>query len=77
MCDTFEAVGECSGANSKEIMKDHLSRMFRPLLMTDVIIGMYYLCVLKLSPDYDNRELGIGGGILVKAISRVCGRTEK
>jgi hypothetical protein len=31
----------------------------------------YFLCVLRLAPDYENIEIGIGNEILMKAISKV------
>ena len=34
----------------------------------------YYVCILKIAPDYEVNELGIGKEILLKAISKSCGR---
>lgn len=37
----------------------------------------YYFSILKIAPDYELNELGVGKEILMKAISKSTGRTEK
>lgn len=34
----------------------------------------YYVCILKIAPDYELNELGVGKEILMKAISKSSGR---
>lgn len=38
---------------------------------------VYYLCTMRLAPDYLGQETGVGEAIIVKAISRATGRTDK
>lgn len=53
--------------------------MFKSLIRqsTDDLIRGYWLSILKIGPDYERYELGIGKEILMKAISKSCGMSEK
>lgn len=75
----FEEVSKCKGENSKEAQKNILSNVFKTiiLLRPDHLIMTYYLCILKIAPDYVPSELGIGNEILTKSISKITGRSEK
>ena len=35
----------------------------------------YYFCILKVAPDYELNELGIGREIIIKIISSISGRS--
>jgi len=50
--------------------------MFRSIILLNPsqLIYSYYFCILKIAPDYEVNELGIGKEILLKAISKSCGR---
>ena len=75
----FEEVSKCKGENSKEAQKTIMSNIFRSVinLRPDHLIMTYYLCILKTTPDYVPSELGVGNEILMKSISKICGRSEK
>ena len=40
----------------------------------DTLLQTVYLCINRLSPDYEGIELGIGESLLIKAISESTGR---
>jgi hypothetical protein len=42
----------------------------------DLVMG-YWLSVMKIGPDYEKNELGIGKEILIKAVAKSCGMSEK
>ncbi|CAF4711367.1 unnamed protein product, partial [Rotaria sp. Silwood2] len=46
-------------------------------LSSNDLVHCVYLCVNKLSPEYDGIELGIGETIIMKAIADSTGRTVK
>lgn len=75
----FEDVSKCKGENSKEFQKNILANIFKSiiLLRPDYLSMTYFLCILKLTPDYIPSELGIGNEILTKSISKISGRSEK
>ena len=75
----FEEVSKCKGENSKEAQKTILSNIFKSIiqLKPDHLMMTYYLCILKIAPDYVPSELGIGNEIMTKSISKITGRSEK
>lgn len=79
LATAFEEASKCKGENSKEFQKIILSNMFQSVifLKPDHLIMCYYLCILKVTPDYVPSETGIGNEILVKTVSKITGRSEK
>ena len=80
ICETFDAVSMLKGENSKEKIIDTLSNMFRSiiLLKPDQLASTYYFCIFRISPEYEGKnDIGVGGGTLMKAISKTSGRSEK
>jgi len=68
-----------SGKGSRKTMTLVLSNLIRLLLHSrpqDLVPTIYILCN-KVAPDYEESELGVGDGILMKTIGEVCGRSEK
>jgi GMP synthase PP-ATPase subunit len=79
ICETFEIISEIKGQNSKEKQKDILSKMFGTIYKNSRhnLEKAYYFCTLRLAPDYICKEIGIGDQIIIKALSKTTGRTEK
>ncbi|EGR33971.1 hypothetical protein IMG5_028790 [Ichthyophthirius multifiliis] len=79
LCDAFEIMQECKGQNSKQQMIQVISKVFRTILLLNPsqIYQAYMFCILKVAPDYEQNELGIGQEILLKAISTCSGKTPK
>ena len=44
--------------------------MFRSILLLtpDDMIPTYYFCILRIAPDYEHNELGIGKEIIKKSL---------
>ncbi|PWN53126.1 ATP-dependent DNA ligase [Violaceomyces palustris] len=55
-----------------EILTQLLVRVIRK--SPDNLLQVVYLCINRLCPDYEGLELGIGEGLLVKAIAQSTGR---
>ena len=53
--------------------------MFRSiiLLKPDELSQAYFLCILKIAPDYKSLELGVGNETIMKAIASSCGKSVK
>jgi len=67
-----------SGKGSRKTMTLVLSNMFRLLLYTQPkdLIATLYILINKVAPDYEQAELGVGDGLIVKTISEVFGRSD-
>lgn len=75
----YEKVGNYKGENSKNFQKTALCGLFKAFCKSNVedLIRAYLMSVIKLGPDYEKQELGVGREILTKAISKSCGKSEK
>ena len=53
--------------------------MFTKLMKesTEDLIRGYWLSIMKIGPDYEKNELGIGKEILLKSVVNNCGLNEK
>ena len=77
LCSALQQVSEQKGANSKEAMKDIMAKAFYQILQLkpSQLIQAYLFCIVKIGSDYEQAELGIGPGILVKSVSNTTGRS--
>mmetsp|Transcript_58518 Transcript_58518/g.154093 ORF Transcript_58518/g.154093 Transcript_58518/m.154093 type:complete len:804 (+) Transcript_58518:75-2486(+) len=67
-----------SGKGSRKTSTVVLTNMFRQVLYSrpqDLVPTIYILCN-KVAPDYEEAELGVGDGLLMKTICEVFGRSE-
>ena len=55
-------VENCKGQNSKDAIKEIIGNVFRSsiLLNPSELSSLFYFCIVKLSPDYEGLETGIG-----------------
>lgn len=62
LAELYEQVGELKGANSKEQIKELVAQTFLKILISkpQEFNPVYLFSVLRLGPDYENWELGIG-----------------
>ncbi|KAI2799067.1 tRNA ligase [Blomia tropicalis] len=73
LAKTFAEIEEHSGRlKSIQIMANYFCSVMH--LSPDDLVKSIYLCLNKVGPDYENIELGIGPGILIKALSESTGR---
>lgn len=47
------------------------------LLNPDLIVKTYYFAILKIAPDYELNELGIGDSLLKKVLQTSTGKSAK
>ncbi|KAH9409019.1 tRNA ligase [Tyrophagus putrescentiae] len=74
LAKTFAAIEEHSGRlKSIEIMSNYFCSVMH--LSPDDLVKSVYMCLNKVCPDYENIELGIGPGILHKALAESTGKT--
>ncbi|TPX42474.1 hypothetical protein SeMB42_g05004 [Synchytrium endobioticum] len=73
LCDTFDAVeATTKRLEIQSILTKYLLTVIRQ--SPDDLLQCVYLCINRLSPEYEGKELGIGESILIKAIAVATGR---
>ncbi|TPX30802.1 hypothetical protein SmJEL517_g05729 [Synchytrium microbalum] len=74
LCDMFEKVE----ATTKRLeIQAILTKFFVNVMRQSPkdLLQCIYLCINRLSPEYEGKELGIGESILMKAVGEATGRT--
>lgn len=67
-----------SGQGSRKKSTVILSNLFRVLLYSQPkdLVPTLYILINKVAPDYEESELGVGDGALIRAMCEVFGRSE-
>lgn len=75
----LQLIEKTEGKGSQTILVEIISNVFRSaLVMNPAEIGnLYYFFIVKLAPDYDALETGVGHEISVKAVAKACGKLPK
>ena len=47
------------------------------LLSPKELPDLFYFFIVKLAPDYEGLETGIGHELLLKAVAKACGKSPK
>ena len=70
-------VENCKGFNSKDQAKEIIGNVFRTAIVNnrEELADLFYFFIVKLSPDYDGLETGIGHEQMVKAVATACGKS--
>lgn len=77
IADAFELVAKKSGQNSQEYKKEIMAKVFELVLekAPSDLVSVYDFCLLRTNVLWLQRDLGIGGQTLTKAVVTVTGRT--
>lgn len=69
----------CKGKNSKDAIKEIVANVFRStmLLAPNEAPDLFYFFCVKLGPDYEAPETGIGIELLSNAVAKACGKSLK
>lgn len=67
------------GEKSKDVIKEIISNVFRTaiVLSPSELVSLFYFFIVKLAPDYIGNETGVGDGLLLKAVAKASGRSDK
>ena len=60
-------------------MKETISNIFRVsiLLCPQDLPELFYFFIVKLSPDYEGLETGVGHEMCLKSVAKACGKSPK
>lgn len=79
MSRALTEIEACKGKNSKDAIKEIVGNVFRStmLLSPKELPDLFYFFCVKLGPDYDSPETGIGLELLSNAVAKACGKSLK
>ncbi|ORY47727.1 ATP-dependent DNA ligase [Rhizoclosmatium globosum] len=74
LCKTFD---EIEATTKRLKITELLTKFFRQVLLLSPssMLHCVYLCLNKICPEYEGKELGIGESILMKAVANATGRS--
>jgi hypothetical protein len=72
-------IENCKGKNSKDSIKEIVANVFRStmLLTPSELPDLFYFFCVKLGPDYEALETGIGLELLSGSVAKACGKSMK
>lgn len=76
LCQTFEKI---EATTKRLLISSYLTDFFGKVIDSEgfvpqTLIESVYLCLNRIGPDYEGKELGIGESLLIKAIATISGR---
>jgi DNA ligase-1 len=74
LCETFEKI---ENTTKRLLISSYLTDFFGEVIDQcdcQTLIECVYLCLNRIGPDYEGKELGIGESLLIKAVAAATGR---
>lgn len=61
------------------MIKEIFANIFRSaiLLNPSELADVFYFFIVKLAPDYEGLETGVGHELVLKSVAKVCGKSPK
>ena len=75
----LQLIETTEGRGSQTVVVEIIANVFRSAIVNNPLElpNLYYFFIVKLAPDYEALETGIGHEISVKAIAKACGKLPK
>jgi hypothetical protein len=72
-------IENCSGKNSQNIIKEIISNVFRSAIAMNAkeLSDLFFFFIVKLAPEYESVETGVGNELILKSVAKACGKTLK
>jgi DNA ligase 1 len=70
-------IEECSGKNSQNIIKEIIANVFRAAIANNAaeLSNLFYFFIVKLAPEYEALETGVGQELVLKTVAKACGKS--
>lgn len=72
-------IEECSGKNSQTYVKEIIANVFRAAIAVNAeeLPALFYFFIVKLAPEYEALETGVGHELVLKSVAKACGKSPK
>ena len=72
-------IEEIHGKNSQNAVKEIIANVFRAAIAqnSNELISLFYFFIVKLAPEYEAVETGVGHEIILKSVAKACGKSAK
>lgn len=79
VANALAEIESISGKNSQTIVKEIIANVFRAAIAVnpDELIDLFYFFIIKLAPEYEGKETGVGQELVLKSVAKACGKTPK
>lgn len=79
VANSLAEIESISGKNSQTIVKEIIANVFRAAIAVnpDELIDLFYFFIIKLAPEYEGKETGVGQELVLKSVAKACGKTPK
>lgn len=79
VANALEEIEGCSGKNSQTIVKEMIANVFRAAIANNPneLANLFYFMIIKLAPEYEAIETGVGQELVLKSVAKSCGKTPK
>lgn len=70
-------IEECSGKNSQTVVKEIIANIFRSSIANNSkeLSDLFYFFIVKLAPEYEALETGVGNELITKCVAKACGKS--
>ena len=70
-------IEECSGKNSQTLVKEIIANVFRSAIANNAaeLQDLFYFFIVKLAPEYEALETGVGNELITKCVGKACGKS--
>mmetsp|Transcript_42246 Transcript_42246/g.30426 ORF Transcript_42246/g.30426 Transcript_42246/m.30426 type:complete len:85 (+) Transcript_42246:689-943(+) len=75
----LDQIEQCSGKNSQNVIKEIIANVLRTAIAVNKkeLEPLFYFFIVKLAPEYEAIETGVGHELVLKSVAKACGKTPK
>lgn len=79
VANALNTIENTSGKNSMTIVKEIIANVFRAAIAVNPaeLQNLFYFFIVKLAPEYEGKETGVGQELVLKSVAKACGKTPK
>ena len=79
VAEALSEIEVTQGKGSQDIIKEIIANVFRTAIANNPseLPRLFYFFIVKLAPEYEGLETGVGQELVLKAVAKGCGKSVK